>query len=64
VGGEGQLAVYKQKTADEYTALSRIDTVEEGRTGLFVPEWNRLYVVARSRPPVFPAELLSFAILE
>jgi DNA-binding beta-propeller fold protein YncE len=64
VGGEGLLAVYKQKGADEYTALSRIDTVEEGRTGLFVPEWNRFYVVARNRPPVFPAELRSFAVLE
>jgi DNA-binding beta-propeller fold protein YncE len=64
VGGEGLLAAYKQKGADEYTSLSRIDTVPEARTGLFVPEWNRLYVVARDRPPTFPAELLSFAVLD
>ncbi len=64
VGGEGLLAVYKQKTADEYVSMARVDTVEEGRTGLFVPEWNRLFVVARNRPPVFPAELLAFAVLD
>lgn len=64
IGGEGILAVYKQKTADEYVALSRVDTVEGGRTGLFVPEWNRLYVAARNRSVGFPAELLSFAVLE
>jgi DNA-binding beta-propeller fold protein YncE len=64
VGGEGSLAIYRQKGPDEYFALSRVDTVEEARTGLFVPEWKRLYVVARNRPPLFPAELMSFAILE
>ena len=53
-----------RKSPDEYFALSRVDTVEEARTGLFVPEWKRLYVVARNRPPLFPAELMSFAILE
>jgi DNA-binding beta-propeller fold protein YncE len=63
VGGEGSLAVYQQKGADEYVALSRTDTLDGARTGLFVPEWNRLYVVARNRPP-FPAVLLSFEILE
>jgi DNA-binding beta-propeller fold protein YncE len=63
IGGEGFLAIYQQKGPDEYSSLGRVDTVDEGRTGLFVPEWNRLYVVARKRPPVSPAELLSFAIL-
>ena len=63
VGGEGLLAAYKQKGPDEYVSLGRTDSLEEGRTGLFVPEWNRLYVVARDRPP-FPAELASFAVLE
>jgi hypothetical protein len=61
VGGEGALAVYRQKGPDEYVALSRIETAEEGHTGLFVPEWNRFYVAARSRPYVSSAELLKGA---
>lgn len=64
VGGEGQIAVYRQTGPDEYVTLSRTDTVEEARNGLFVPEWNRIFVVARNRPPGFPMELLSFAVLE
>ncbi len=64
VGGEGQIAAYRQTGPDEYLALSRTDTVEEARNGLFVPEWNRIFVVARNRPPGFPMELLSFAVLE
>jgi DNA-binding beta-propeller fold protein YncE len=64
VGGEGQIAAYKQGSPDEYLTLSRTETIEEGRNGLFVPEWNRIYVVARNRPPGFPMELASFAVLE
>lgn len=64
IGGEGQIAVYKQGSPDEYTAMSRTDTLENARTGLLVPEWNRLFVVARNRPPEFPMELLSFSILD
>ena len=64
IGGEGAIAPYSQKGPDEYVALSRTDTVEQARTGLFVPEWNRIYVVARNRPPGFPLEILSFAVLD
>jgi len=64
VGGEGELAVYRQKSADEYSSMGRVDTVPGARTGLFVPEWNRLYVAARDNPPNSPAEMLSFAVME
>jgi len=65
IGGEGQIAVYKRgEGPEEYIALGRTDTVEEARNGLFVPEWNRIFVVARNRTPGFPMELLSFTILE
>ncbi len=64
IGGEGQIAAYKQTGADEYSALGRTDTMDEGRTGLFVPEWNRVYVVARNRPPGFPLEMMSFGITD
>ncbi len=64
VGGEGEIAVYKQNGPDEYTPMSRTDSIDQGRNGLLVPEWNRLYVVARNRPPGFPLELASFTILD
>ncbi len=64
IGGEGEIAPYSQKGPDEYVALSRTDTIEQARTGLFVPEWNRIFVAARNRPPGFPMELLSLAVLD
>jgi WD40 repeat protein len=64
IGGEGEIAVYKQATADEYSPMGKTDTVEDARTGLFVPEWNRLFVVARNRPPDVKMELLSFSVID
>lgn len=46
-GGRGQLSVYVQETPDQYTALDSIPTVAGTRTGLFVSEWNRLFVAVR-----------------
>ena len=62
VGGEGFVDVFQQKGADEYSVLSHTETVPGARTGLFVPEWNRVYVVARNRPPFETAEMFSFGI--
>jgi YVTN family beta-propeller protein len=46
-GGEGQIAVYAQRTADDYARIGQAATVAGARTGLFVPEWNRLFVAVR-----------------
>jgi hypothetical protein len=46
-GGSGQLAVYLQKSADQYVELDPVATVVGARTGLFVPEWNRFFVAVR-----------------
>jgi hypothetical protein len=62
VGGEGVVDVFKQKSADDYALLSHTETLPGARTGLFVPEWNRVYVVSRDRPPFDPAEMLSFGV--
>jgi DNA-binding beta-propeller fold protein YncE len=64
VGGEGYIAAHRQKGPDEYGPVSYVETSPGGRSGLFVPEWNRIYVAARNRPPVDQAEILSFAILD
>jgi len=43
-GGEGFIAVYQQKDANNYEMLGRVPTGYMARTSLFVPELNRLYV--------------------
>jgi DNA-binding beta-propeller fold protein YncE len=64
VGGEGFVDVFRQKSADDYSVVSHTETAPGARTGLFVPEWNRVYVVARNRPPFDAAEMLSFGIAD
>jgi DNA-binding beta-propeller fold protein YncE len=64
VGGEGFVDVFQQKSADDYSVLSHTLTVPGARNGLFVPEWNRVYVVARNRPPFETAEIFSFGIAD
>lgn len=43
-GGEGFLYVYQQTDPDHYAVAEKIPTGPIARTGLFVPEWKRLYV--------------------
>jgi hypothetical protein len=46
--GQGLIEVLQQKDPDHY---ERIETIQSGlasRTGLFVPEWSRLFVQSRS----------------
>jgi hypothetical protein len=47
LGGQGKMAIYKQETADRYVELDSVATVAGARTGLFVAEWNRLFVAVR-----------------
>jgi DNA-binding beta-propeller fold protein YncE len=47
LGGQGQIAVYAQETADKYLRLDSVATVAGTRTGLFVAEWNRLFAAVR-----------------
>jgi DNA-binding beta-propeller fold protein YncE len=44
--GEGRLDVVRQESADRYTRESSTMTAARARTGLFVPERDRLYVAA------------------
>jgi hypothetical protein len=45
--GEGHITVYKQEAADHYRVAGEVPTVAGARTGLFVPEWNRLFLAVR-----------------
>ena len=49
IGGEGLIDVFEQTDADHYTRLAQIPTAAGTRTGLFVPEWSRLYIAVPHR---------------
>jgi DNA-binding beta-propeller fold protein YncE len=44
VGGEGYVDVFSQKDLDHYQHLTRLPTRTGARTGLWVPEENKLYI--------------------
>ncbi len=44
IGGEGYIDIFSQQDADHYQALAHVSTAKGARTGLWVPESNRLYV--------------------
>jgi YVTN family beta-propeller protein len=49
VGGQGFIDVFQQKDADHYEKLARYPTPPGTRTGLFVPEWGRLFAAVPHR---------------
>jgi hypothetical protein len=44
LGGEGYIGVFHQKDADHYEELARVRSAQGAKTGILVPELNRLYV--------------------
>ena len=60
VGGEGYVDVV-QVQGKKLASVAHVPTASGARTGLFVPEWNRLLVAAPRRGTT-PARLLVFAI--
>jgi DNA-binding beta-propeller fold protein YncE len=58
--GPGIIEVFQQKDADHY---EKIETVQSGfaaQTGLFVPEWNKLFVATRAQPGGAGSEILVY----
>lgn len=49
VGGEGAVDVLRQKDPNDYERVGRTATAPGARTGLFVPDFNRLYVAVPHR---------------
>ena len=49
IGGEGYIDIFSQRDADNYELMTRIPTVSGARTGLWVPELNRLYAAVPQR---------------
>lgn len=61
LGGAGFLDVFLQKTPDLYDRIARVPVPVGSRTGLFVPEFDELFVSV-SQSDKQPAELLIFKI--
>lgn len=49
IGGQGFVDVFEQKDADHYGRSAHFATAPGARTGLFVPDWGRLYVAVPHR---------------
>jgi DNA-binding beta-propeller fold protein YncE len=49
IGAQGFVDVFDQKDADHYDRISHIPTAPGARTGLFVPEWSKLFVAVPHR---------------
>lgn len=49
IGGQGFIDVLQQKDADRYERAARYPTPPGTRTGLFVPEWGRLFAAVPHR---------------
>ena len=49
IGGQGFVDVFEQKSADRYDRVARYPTGPGARTGLFVPDWGKLFVAVPHR---------------
>jgi DNA-binding beta-propeller fold protein YncE len=49
IGGEGFVDVFEQKDPDHYDRIARHATKAGARTGLFVPDWGKLFVAVPHR---------------
>jgi len=59
IGGEGFVDVFDQKSPDRYERMAHIPTAAGARTGLFVPDWGKLFLAVPHRGEQ-RAELLMF----
>lgn len=49
IGGQGFVDVFEQKDPDHYTRAGHYPTAAGARTGLFVPDWGKLFVAVPHR---------------
>jgi len=45
----GYIEVFEEKNADQYNRIARYPTPAGSQTGLFVPEWGKLFVAVRAQ---------------
>ena len=59
IGGQGFIDVLQQKDPDHYDRIARYATPAGTRTGLFVPEWGKLFAGVQGREKQ-PSEVLVY----
>jgi DNA-binding beta-propeller fold protein YncE len=58
--GPGIIEVFQQKDPDHYEKIDSFQSGFAAQTGLFVPEWNKLFVATRAQPGGAPSEILVY----
>jgi WD40 repeat protein len=58
--GPGIIEVIQQKDADHYEKIESFQSGFAAQTGLFVPEWNKLFVATRAQPGGVGSEILVY----
>ena len=61
IGGQGYVDVLHVSEKTRLTSIAHVATARGARTGLFVPEWNKL-LVAAPRRGANPARLLVYTL--
>jgi len=62
IGGQGFIDFLQQKDPGHYARITRYPTPAGTRTGLFVPEWGRLFAAVPHRSTQDPEVLVYEAI--
>ncbi len=60
--GEGYLAIIKQKDADTYEVVKKIETAKGAKTSLFDPETNRIFLAVPRQPGQAAPEIRVYKI--
>lgn len=63
IGGEGFITVLAQQDADHYSQLQKLQTAQGARTGLFVPELEKLFLAVPHRGAQ-PAEIRIYDVAQ
>jgi len=58
--GPGIIEVFQQKNPDLYEKIESVQSGFAAQTGLFVPEWNKLFVATRHQPGGASGEILVY----
>jgi hypothetical protein len=58
--GPGIIEVFQQKDPDHYEKIDSFQSGFAAQTGLFVPDWNKLFVATRHQPGGASGEILVY----
>jgi len=64
LGGEGYVGVFEENDADHYTELPRVTSAPGSKTGILVPELNKLFVAASPGDTKATAAILVFNVVK